>query len=177
VTDLGVDTDAEEYVTRIDLHNAAGSYNNVNGAATPYKDLFGNLIQVTKVVESNLTPSAQGAAAAAAMVAAQQVLRRQIKLTSDLFDVDRSVRVGDNIWVFDEEYDLVDQANQVHFRGAIIQPVVQRLLSSTWPIEEGMSVWNRDGDGNWTDLTDYVAPEGPGVTLEIGAALRPLTRG
>jgi hypothetical protein len=38
-----------------------------------------------------------------------------------------------------------------------------------------MGVWYRDANGKWTDITNYIVWETPGVTLEIGAQSRPLT--
>ena len=84
--------------------------------------------------------------------------------------------VGDMIYVFDADGSLVDSANQVRYRGGFIYPIKQRVYATTWPIERGMGVWYRSKVGAWTDLTNYVEFEEPGVSLEVGAAIRPLTR-
>lgn len=175
-TQLDVSIDAEEYVIRALLKDAGGNFTSGIGTVTPYKDLQGNLVQMTKFFDSPLTPNAVAAATAASLVSAGQVLRNGVTLGSDQFDIPRDVIVGDYIWVYDASGSLVDTANQIRYRGSFIYPMKLRVLAMTWPIERGMSVWYRDQAGIWTDLTNYVLYEQPGVSFEVGAPIRALTK-
>jgi hypothetical protein len=175
VTQLDVSIDAELYVVRVELVDATGAHTPA-GVVTTYKDLNGNLIKMTQVVNSPLTPNASAATVATGQLTALNVLRNQITLTSDEYDIDRDVAVGDNLYVYDVDGTMVDTTNQVRYRGSLIFPITVRVLSITWPIERGMGVWYRDLNGVWSDLTNYVLFEAPGVTFEVGAAALPLTK-
>jgi hypothetical protein len=154
-----------------------GAFINVVTVATPtnYKDLLGNTLQMTKPTISTIT-SAANAAGLAASIIATTGLRQEITLSTDEYDIDRDVVVGDWIWVYDADGGLVDTTNPVRYRGSIIYPAKVRVLAITWPIERGMSVWYRDKAGVWTNLTNYVEFEAPGATFEVGAPIRALTK-
>jgi hypothetical protein len=175
VTDLKVEVDAEDYVTRELVQDSAGGWHAAAGTATPYKDVHGNAVAITEAFVSSLTPAAHAAALAASRVNAEEVLHQEISLSTDDYAVTRHIAVGDWIWLYDPDSSLVDLNNQVRYRGSNIFPIKIRVLSITWPIERGMGVWYRDANGNWTDITNYIVWETPGVTLEIGAQSRPLT--
>jgi hypothetical protein len=174
-TTLDVSTDAEEYITRAIVHDKTGAYTGHTGSAGPYKDGFGNALVMKKMFEESLTTAADAAAHATNLVAAGQVLRHAVSISTNEFDINRDVQVGDNIYVYRPDSSMVDLANQVRYRGGVIYPTILRVLASTWPIEKGMSVWYRDSAGAWTDLTDHVAFEDAGASFEVGAASRPLT--
>lgn len=173
-TKLDVSIDAEEYITRQLVQDSGGAWTGANGSAVPYKDLFGNTLKMTKATVSSLTPNSGAAALAANLVSAGQSLRQAVDLESNEYDIDRDVAVGDWIWVYAPEKNLLDTTNQVQYRGETIFPTKVRVLSMTWPIERGMAVWYRDLSGVWTDLTSFVVFEQPGVTFEVGAVHRQL---
>jgi hypothetical protein len=175
-TQLDVSVDVEEYIDRAIVHDATGAYTGATGAATPYLDLYGNTVIIKKIFEEPTTPAAEAASQAAILVAANEVLRKAISLSTDEFDIDRDVVVGDNIYVYDQDGSMVDLTNQVRYRGSFIYPITLRVMAITWPIERGMSVWYRSGAGVWTDLTNYIAWEPPGATFEVGAPVRALTK-
>src|SRR5260370_29753384 len=102
---------------------------------------------MTKPVQSSLTPGTSAADLATSVVAAGQAIRNELHLDSDLFDIDRDVGVGDQIYVFDPDSDMVDTTNPVHYRGALIYPIKVRVLAATWPIERAMDVWYRNLNG------------------------------
>lgn len=177
VTDLGVSIDAEDYITRAIVHDTTGAYTaNGSPSATTYKDGRGNLVKMTKLFESSLTPTAQANALAISLGTIQQALRNEVTLSTDEFDIDRDVMVGDWIWVYDQDSNMVDTTNPVRYRGATIYPIKLRVLAITWPFEAGMSVWYRDLNGVWTDLTNYVVWDSPGATFEVGVSTRVLTK-
>jgi hypothetical protein len=174
VTDLGIEIDAETYITRALVQDATNAWTGSTGTATPYKDLHGNLIKMTRATVSALTPNANAAALAASLVAAGEVLHQEIALTSDEYMIPRDVKAGDYINVYDPDSNLVDTTNPVRYRGEVLYPVKVRVVAVTWPIERGMGVWYRSVAGVWTDLTPYILWEDPGATLEIGASTRSL---
>jgi hypothetical protein len=174
VTALDTAIDAEEYITKALVQDSAGGWHGAAGSATPYNDLHGNVIIIKKAFVSSLTPAAQGAGLAATLVASAQTLRQEISLSTDEYDIERDVNVGDYIWVYDPDANLVDMTNQVWYGGGWVFPTKVRVLASTWPIEMGMTVGYRDLNGVWTDLTEYVNFENPGVTFEVGAKRRAL---
>ncbi len=176
VTQFDVSIDAEQYITRALVHDATGAYTGATGSVTPYKDGLGNLLKMTKVIESAQTPTANAAALAANLVAAQQVLRNAVTLASNQFDIRRDVEVGDMINAYDVDGTMVDTTNPVRYRGSLIYPMKLRVMAMTWPFERGLGVWYRDRNGVWTDLTNYIVWENPGVTFEVGAPVRPLTK-
>jgi hypothetical protein len=172
LTQLDVEIDAEEYIARQIVRDSTGVNTAAAGSATPYKDLHGNLIKMTKLTISTLTNNASAATLAANLVAAGQVLRNAVTITTDEFDIDRDVIVGDWIWVYDADGSMVDTTNPIRYRGSTIYPLKLRVLAITWPIERGMGVWYRDRNGVWTDLTNYVLFEAPGAHFEVGVAVR-----
>ncbi len=177
VTQLDVSIDAEEWFSGSLVQDATGVWTFANGSTSPYKDGHGNNLTTdgwVKRTVSSLTPHASAATLAANLVAAGQVLRNAVTLSTDEFDIGRDVVVGDWIWVYDADGSMVDTTNQVRYRGSTIYPLKLRTLAITWPIERGMGVWYRDKNAVWTDLTNYVLWEQPGVTFEVGAAVRAL---
>lgn len=173
-TQLDVAIDAEEYITRSLVQDGTGAWTGSTGTATGYKDLKGNLVNMTGPTVSTQTSNASAATLAANLVAAGEVLRNQVTLSSDEFDITRDVIVGDYIYVYNEDSNMVDTTNPVHYRGTIIYPIKLRVLGITWPLERGMGVWYRDKNGAWTDLTNYVVYEAPGASFEVGAASQPM---
>lgn len=175
VTQLEVESDSDDYITRAIVVDSVGGHHGANGAASPFTDLFGNALKIAAIIDSSNTPAASANGVAARLVAARQVAHTQVTLQSDDYDIPKDVIAGDWIWVYDASGDLVDIANQVWYRGRFY-PVKLRVMAITWPVESGMSVWYRDNAGGWLDLTRYVLKEPPGVTFEVGSMLRRLTK-
>jgi len=73
-----------------------------------------------------------------------------------------SFAVGDGFWAYDPPA-FFDVANEITFRGEIINPRLLRLLSASWPIREGMGVYYRTPEvvPEYIDLTRHVQWEGP----------------
>lgn len=175
VVELEIESDSDDYITRSIVVDAVGGHHGANGAATPYTDLFGNPIKIAQIIDSSNTPAASANGVAARLVAQRQVVRSQVTLRTDDYDIPKDVMTGDYIWVYDATGDLVDVANQVWYRGRFY-PVKLRVLATTWPVESGMSVWYRGNDGGWLDLTRYVVKEPAGVSFEVGSMSRRLTK-
>lgn len=179
--ELDMDQDVENYVNEVVLF-AAGE-----GAATwaaaawltspPYKNLQGDSLfqRLAKSVDSPAVQTAHAGTVADAELNAAAVTRQAVRLSTDTYDIGRDVQAGDYIYVFDPDAYLFDTANEVRYRGRIIYPVELRVHAVTWPIEAGMGVYYRDGDGAYTDLTDWVVFENGATTFEVGAPKRTLS--
>ena len=77
----------------------------------------------------------------------------------------------------DMDLDLVDSANDIYYRGEMIQPKKLRVQSMTTPIHEGYGVYLRYWNGasfSYYDVTPYVdfAAEQSETTLELGTRAR-----
>jgi hypothetical protein len=87
-----------------------------------------------------------------------QGMRRRVTVSSSTHGLPRFVRPGDEVWLWDVVSGLFDTSNPVQFRGETIYPTLVRLLSYTWPIEQGYGVYVRPNAAapTWIDVTDWV---------------------
>lgn len=143
----------------------------------PFKDVHGNTVKFVRIVQESETELTNADARAQLQLNRFKSTRDALELTSGNYDIKGSAEVGDYLWVFDPEMDLVDIDNEVMFRGQRINPFKLRLTETTWPITNKMSVFYRDGDGAWLDLTPYVQAETGDTTLVVGGYNRSLTEG
>lgn len=107
--------------------------------------------------------------------------RRDLKVSARCFDIERFVKPGDTVWVYDPDQDLYDNTNQIHYRGEIIFPTAVRVEAVRWPVEEGMGVYLRHYDPFnsvfvWDDLTPHVMWEDRQADLQIGSKYLTLPR-
>lgn len=156
--------DAKEYSTRVVIIAAALAGGTADASTVPYKDIHGNQLRVTRVVdEQDSTLVANASARATSALAAVNGVRRSVRLSADDFDIAGDFSPGDTVWVYDPDGGLVDTTNEVEFRGTIINPVAVSVQSLTWPIERGYTVGYRaSSTGTWTDLTPWVDWEASG---------------
>ena len=139
--------------------------------ASPYKDFLGNTAEVASVVNAPSGPPSSGALATAAndQLTRNNTVLPQLSITSDVYDVGRYVRPGDNVYVWDPDLGLTDPtATAVELREGTAQPMTLRCFAMTWAIERGMGVYYRDKNGAVTDLTDFVRWESSPTVWEIG---------
>lgn len=163
------DDSVEEYNTRVWLEDVAGTPAAAS-IVTPYKGPRGNLVRMTRYVTDSADIVAGTApAVASAMLAQHDQLDHIIGATTDAFCPMADVRCGANLWCFDPDRGLYDLANEVHYSGTITYPVPLRVQGITMQVRDGMGVCFRDGDANWTDLSDWVAWESGSSRLELGA--------
>lgn len=141
--------------------------------STSYKDLLnGNVVFESFVsAPSDAAPSA----VATAILAERNSVRRELTLSSRSYNVTRFVEPGDWVYAWDEQGDLVDQANQITYNGRLISPIALRVYSVTFPLEEGMGVYVRRSGATpvYTDVTDWVEWESGDVRWEVGATALP----
>lgn len=146
-------------------------------AKNPYKDLFGNPVNLTRFISESDTDATNASARAQLQLNRFSDAKRAISLSSNDYDLKGDVAVGDYMWVFDPDIGVVDITNEVQFRGQLLYPMKLRLTEMTWPITEEMGVAFRDQDGNWFDLTPYVVPEGGDSNLVVGGFYKALGDG
>jgi hypothetical protein len=163
--------DLDDYTTKVRAIAKTG-LGTASASATPYKDINGNAVVLTRVIE---TPESEDAnAAATALINKFSATRKGVRLSSATFAIPSTIEVGASLYVFDPRSGLVDTANQVHFEGETLYPAKLRVYGYTWPIREGMGVAFRNGDGTWTDLTPWIEWETGDTTIDVGGYQRTL---
>lgn len=150
---------------------------NIAPAKNPYKDLFGNAVKLTRFISESDTDATNAPARAQLQLNRFSEEKRAITLSTTDYDLKGDVAVGDYMWVFDPDIGVVDNTNEVMFRGERLYPMRLRLTEMTWAVTEQMGVAFRDMDGNWFDLTPYVEPESGESTLVVGGFYRALGDG
>ena len=128
---------------------------------------------IYKGFEFTDAPAGAASGIATQLVSTVNRAYRTIEVTSDDYLVTSVVPCGGSVWVHDVDNGLVDTSNQVLFGGGVIHPVSARVVATTFPIEKGAGVYLRAHDGTnvtYTDLTDYVVWESPGVRMEVSTA-------
>ncbi len=145
-----------------------------NIGVNPYVGFAGVGLDMTRLVDSPSTESANASALATSTLNLYSSARREVSLSTDTYDIGRYVKPGDTIWVHDPDRGLFDTANQVPYRGNTLTPIRQRVFGYQWPIQRGMGVYYRTGAGVYTDLTPYVEWETGSTTYEVGAPDRPV---
>lgn len=106
---------------------------------------------------------------------------REVKVSTDLFDVAGDVTLGDDVWVYDPENGLLDTANQVTYQGQLLPALAMRCVGIRWPVRRGMGVYLRVSNGTapydptYYNITPYVEFEDGAAELELGEASRGLT--
>jgi hypothetical protein len=174
-------TDTDEYISKAVVvtrgEGTAATATTVSGT-TAFRDFAGNLMHVERYIDAPTSLAANATLIGNAAIAKFNGERRDLRLSSRTYAIDRFAVPGDNIFVFDPVAGLVDPANQVVFRGEVMSPLKLRVYGLTWPIEAGMGVYARRATGvgtyTYTDLTDWVVWENAEVAWEIGAPRRPL---
>lgn len=176
--------DMNDFTTRVvllaDDGNGGGTATadaDIAGGLNPFKDLHGNALRMTRLIQENSTDFSNAAARAQLQLNRFTSTRNGIELSTSIYDIKGDVQVGDYIWVYDPDMDLVDNNNEVIFRGLRMNPMKLRLTELAWPVVQGMSVAYRDRDGAWFDLTDYVVWETGSTTLVVGGFNKALSDG
>lgn len=156
--------DANDYTTRtILLAEGTGETIQTGAAdigAVDYSDPYGNDVVRARIINESETELANATTRAQLHLNRFSGLRKALTISTRDFDIEGSFNVGDTIYVWDPTDDaLVDTANEVHYRGQVINPIAIRALGSTWSISEGMSVYIRHSASSYTDVTDRVVFE------------------
>lgn len=178
-SDVQVDIDWDDYVS---LVYVIGQGSGFVGGITAFRKPTGATFSWGRVVEDPTAPPGSlnnVAAAVFAQLPTATAGRREVTVSTDLFDVSGDVTLGDDVWVWDPENGIVDTSNQVTYQGQLISPVAMRLIGVGWPVRRGMGVYLREQNASFTptyyNLTPYVEFDESAATLELGAASRRLT--
>lgn len=143
----------------------------------PFVDIHGNKVKLERIVQESETDSTNAPARAQLQLNRFSGSRDALTLNTSNYDIKGSAQVGDYLWVYDPGMGLVDNANEIPWRAQTINPFKLQLTETTWPITSKMSVFYRDGDGTWIDLTKFVVAESGDTTLVVGGYNRSLTEG
>ncbi len=142
----------------------------------PYLGLDGQPITVTRMIDASGSENANLGNLAAQQLGRFATPNNVLTLSTVEYDISGDVNAGDYVYAYDPDAGLVDESVEIYFRGQRINPVILRVLETTWPVVEGMTVAYRHNDGTWIDLTDYVEFESAGDTsLKVADFDRALT--
>ena len=170
--------DAEDYTTRVVVlaegEGTAISTGEADGSPTPFNDLHGNDVVMTRLVSESDTTE-DNADVRAQILLNQFGERQSISLSTDAYDINGDVKVGDWVNVWDPETGFVDETRELYWEGQPINPAKVRVVESTWPVQAGWTVAFRRTDGEWIDLSPYYAAESGQTTLSVGDLSRSLT--
>ena len=178
---LGYDGDIEDYSTRV-LMLAASDGDHFATAtadlptATPYRDLHGNIAVRTRIVQQAETSAGYAALRATRQLNRFKERRREITLSLDRYDAEGDWSVGHRVYVWDPTVGLIDNNNEIHYRGRTLNPVTVRVHEATWPLTPPMGVYHRTKAGVVDDLTDYIEWSSGPASVVVGAGLRTYRR-
>ena len=173
--------DVKHYASRVLLLGEGTGGTLITGAAddvgNPYTDPVNAAAAVrVAVISESETESGNADTRAQIVLDARGDTRDAVSLSPANFALDGVVAVGDTIYVFDPEGELVDTANEARFRGRALPAAAIRCLGMTWPVTDGMGVYYRknqpEATERWIDLSDLVIFETGAPTLEVGAVPR-----
>ena len=181
--------DASDWVSRVDFTGEVGYFDiatdvagEANLSSNPYKDLHGNALTRVGLVQEPEAPEAHLNARAQAMLNELSRVKKILNLDLTQYEVSGDMKVGDFVYAFvpdvgfnDTDADAAAESRskyEIAFRGQTITPAKVRVIGITYPIMDGMGVYYRDLNGNYTDLTDYVNFESGAAQVELGDALR-----
>lgn len=173
----------DDFTTRVvllasdDNGSVATADADIAGGLNPYKDVHGATLRMTRLIGESSTDFDNAPARAQLQLNRFSGTTDALTLSTADYDVRGTVEVGDYVWVYDPEHDLVNNAVEIIFRGMRINPIKLRLTEMSWPVVSGMSVAYRSSTGSWTDLTPYVEWETGDVTLVVGGYKKALGDG
>lgn len=175
---MAMGVDVEDVTTRVVLLAEGEGTNIVTADAdappTPYRDLHGNPIKVTRLVSESGTEAANAAARAQLQLNRFLNARRSVSLSSSDYDIKGTFVVGDYLDVYDPENGFYDAAREVYWQGEHINPMALRCVEMSWPIPPGWTVAFRDINGVWIDLSRYYVGESGDTTIVVGDLARGL---
>jgi hypothetical protein len=162
---MDMDIDMEDFATRVVMLAESDGENLATGSAdistvapgvNIYKDMYGNPLNLTKLV--NESDTLEENADTRAELALREVIapHRTLTISTQDYDIYGTFEVGDYIWVFDPDMGLMDLDNEIYIRGLRINPIKLRVTEADFPITEGYTVAHRDKNGVWQNLTDYI---------------------
>lgn len=181
VAALVTEDDVADYTTKVLLlgqGEGAGDallVGTATAASVPYKDIHGNALVRKRIVNEAETSEGNASARAQLHLNRFSSERQALAISTADYDIEGDFALGDTVFVYDPAQGLSDPANEVAFRGELLDPVAIRVVGIEWPVTRGMGVFYRDADGVYTDLTEHVEWEDGPTLLIVGAKPRRLT--
>jgi hypothetical protein len=187
LTSLGATFDVDEsirdYSTRVLLLGSSYDDGTTTTFATgsadapsvPYKDLFGNTYQATRMISESGTPTGTVTQRAQLQLNRFNRAATALKVSATDYEIAGPFAVGDNAYVYDPANGIQDAARSIDFRGELIHPDVVRISGATWPVTEDHTVAFRTNAGAWIDLTPWVVWESGGGEITVGDLPKSLT--
>lgn len=177
------DRDVEQYDTRVIVLGEVEDTDVVQGVAeipsvdVPYKDLQGNKVSITRLINESSTESTNATARAEAALDENRIPEQSVILDTGNYDLRGTFTPGAFVYVWDPDTGMVDFDHEVVFRGQRLNPIRRRVMSMDWPITRDMGVYYRTVDGEWIDVTQWVDPVEGITSIEIGKSNRELVTG
>jgi len=177
---MDLDSDVDDFTTRVVLLAQGEGASIATGSAdlapgsNPYKDLHGNAVKMTRLVSESDTTAPNAPARAALALAQYTSPHQELRLSIQDYDVEGSFSVGDYIYAYDPDKQMVDASVELTFRGQRLNPIKLQVTEIQWPVTAGYTVAYRASDGTWTDLTDYVEINDAGTYVTVGGFTRDL---
>jgi hypothetical protein len=177
--DMQLSRDVEDFTTRVVLLAEGEGESTATGSANiisnPYLDIRGNPVKRVRLVSESATSAGNADDRAQLQLNRFTGTRNALKLTAQDFEFDGSFRTGDYVWVYDPDAGLYDTSQEITFRGQRINPIKLRVVETSWPVTDQLTVAYRHQDGSWINLTDYVEPEEGSTSIGVGELSRSLT--
>ena len=184
--DLSTEFNAEDYVSRVELiasnYGVEINLGQADAKSVPYKDLFGNELERIQILSENDVPDSQRDIRAEAYLNEYNKIQKTLNVGLEDYDVSGDIGVGDIIFVWDPDVGFEDTSadatlenrdrHEITYQGQILHPIKIRVMGLSFPITEGMGVFYRDGNGSYTDLTDYVEFEVGVTQIEVGSTTK-----
>ncbi|WP_030168917.1 hypothetical protein [Streptomyces sp. NRRL S-813] len=178
---MDVTRDVEDYSTRVVLLAEGEGTSIATGTAdifpaTPYKDIHGHPLKLTRLVSESDTASGNAGTRAQLALSQFTSTRNALTLSTADYDIHGTFQVGDRVWVYNPDAGLVDTTTEIAFRGMRINPIKLQVTEANWSITDQYTVAYRDVNGAWLDLTQYIEWETDATsTVTVGDFSRQLT--
>ncbi|MFG1683489.1 hypothetical protein ACGFNP_25195 [Nonomuraea sp. NPDC049269] len=177
--DMTLSRDVEDFTTRVVLLAEGEGESTATGSANiisnPYLDIRGNPIKRVRLVSESATSTGNADTRAQLQLNRFTGTRNALKLSAQNFEFDGSFKTGDYVWVYDPDAGLFDTSQEITFRGQRINPIKLRVVETSWPVTDQMTVAYRHQDGSWINLTDFFDPEEGSTSIGVGELSRSLT--
>jgi len=184
--DLSTEFNAEDYVSRVELiasqYGKEINLGQADAKSVPYKDLHGQTLERIQILSENDVPDSLRDVRAEAYLNEYNKIQKTLNVGLEDYDVSGDIGVGDIIFVYDPDVGFEDTDNdaslenrdkhEITYQGQILHPIKIRVMGLSFPVTDEMGVFYRDGDGNYTDLTDYVEFEVGVTQIEVGSTTR-----
>jgi hypothetical protein len=159
---FGISRDVEDFTTRVVLlaegegESIATGTADISPGLNPYKNLHGGALKLTRLASESDTGVTLADTRASLLLSQYTSSQDELVVETDNFYIEGSFNVGDYAWVWDPNAGLVDETNEITFRGERLNPIKLQVTEAKWPVTEGYTVAYRAADGTWHDLTDHV---------------------